>query len=37
MDGRWPMVSGIKFSFDAKKPAGERLIKLTKANGDEIV
>lgn len=25
MDGRWPLVSGLKFSFDPSMPAGDRI------------
>lgn len=26
MDGRWPLVSGIKFSFDPQRPPGDRIL-----------
>ena len=37
-DGRWPILSGIRFEFDPSKPAGQRLVEgtLQKENGDEI-
>ena len=28
-EGRWPVTSGVKFSFDPSKPAGERIIMET--------
>jgi 5'-nucleotidase len=30
LDGRWPVISGFKFEFDPKKPAGSRIISLKK-------
>ena len=37
-DGRWPILSGIKFEFDPSKPAGDRIVDgtLKKENGDLI-
>ena len=37
LDGRWPIVSGFKFSFDPSKPPGSRVVSLQKTNGDEIL
>ncbi|HEX6717555.1 MAG TPA: 5'-nucleotidase C-terminal domain-containing protein [Pyrinomonadaceae bacterium] len=34
--GRFPQVSGIQFSFDASKPAGNRIIDV-KVNGQPLV
>ena len=38
-DGRWPQVSGLKFKFDPRKPANERIIdgSLTNEEGDPIL
>lgn len=30
-DGRFPQVSGIRYSFDARRPAGARLVEITAA------
>ena len=27
LDGRWPCVSGVRFSFDPEKPVGERIVE----------
>ncbi len=35
-DGRFPQVSGLKFSFDASKPVGSRIVSVTKADGTPI-
>ncbi|MEY4419276.1 MAG: hypothetical protein RIR15_598 [Actinomycetota bacterium] len=35
-DGRFPQVSGLKFSFDSSKPIGSRIISVTKLDGTEI-
>jgi 2',3'-cyclic-nucleotide 2'-phosphodiesterase (5'-nucleotidase family) len=35
-DGRFPQVSGLKFSFDSSKPLGSRIVSVTKNNGTEI-
>ena len=35
-DGRFPQVSGLKFSFDSSKPLGSRIISVTKLDGTEI-
>ena len=35
-DGRFPQVSGFKFSFDASKPVGSRIVEVTKLDGTAI-
>ena len=35
-DGRFPQVSGLKFSFDSSKPLGSRIIDVTKSDGTPI-
>jgi 5'-nucleotidase len=35
-DGRFPQVSGLKFSFDASKPIGSRITEVTKTDGTAI-
>ena len=35
-DGRFPQVSGLKFSFDSSKPVGSRIVSVTKNNGTAI-
>jgi len=35
-DGRFPQVSGLKFSFDSSKPIGSRIISVTKSDGTAI-
>ena len=35
-DGRFPQISGFKFSFDASKPVGSRIIEVTKLDGTAI-
>jgi 5'-nucleotidase len=35
-DGRFPQVSGLKFSFDASKPIGSRIVEVTKLDGTAI-
>ena len=35
-DGRFPQVSGFKFSFDASKPLGSRIVSVTKNDGTPI-
>ena len=35
-DGRFPQVSGLKYSFDASKPIGSRIVEVTKLNGAAI-
>jgi 5'-nucleotidase len=35
-DGRFPQVSGLKFSFDSSKPIGSRIVSVTKPDGTEI-
>lgn len=34
--GRFPQISGFKFSFDAKKPVGSRIVSVTLPNGTPI-
>ncbi|WP_068318009.1 bifunctional metallophosphatase/5'-nucleotidase [Polycladidibacter hongkongensis] len=34
--GRFAQVAGIKYSFDASKPAGERIVALTMTDGSPI-
>jgi 5'-nucleotidase len=35
-DGRFPQVSGFKFSFDASKPIGSRITEVVKLDGTAI-
>jgi len=35
-DGRFPQISGFKFSFDASKVAGSRIVSVTKLDGTAI-
>lgn len=35
-DGRFPQVSGLKFSFDSSKPIGSRIVEVTKLDGTPI-
>jgi 5'-nucleotidase len=35
-DGRFPQVSGFKYSFDASKPIGSRIVEVTKLDGSAI-
>ncbi|CAM8646404.1 UshA 5'-nucleotidase/2',3'-cyclic phosphodiesterase and related esterases [Candidatus Planktophila dulcis] len=35
-DGRFPQISGFKFSFDSTKPAGSRIVEVTKLDGTAI-
>jgi 5'-nucleotidase len=35
-DGRFPQVSGLKFSFDSSKPIGSRIVEVTKLDGTAI-
>jgi len=35
-DGRFPQVSGLKYSFDASKPLGSRIVEVTKLDGTAI-
>ena len=35
-DGRFPQVSGLKYSFDASKPVGSRIVEVTKLDGTAI-
>ena len=35
-DGRFPNISGFKFSFDASKPVGSRIVEVTKLDGTAI-
>ena len=34
--GRFPQISGFKFTFDVSKPVGSRIITLTKLDGSAI-
>lgn len=34
--GRFPQVSGIRYTFDASKPIGERIVSITKSDGSPI-
>lgn len=35
-DGRFPQVSGLSYTFDGAKPAGERLISVTMEDGTPL-
>ena len=35
-DGRFPQVSGLKFSFDSTKPINSRIVSVTKTDGTPI-
>jgi 5'-nucleotidase len=35
-DGRFAQVSGLKYSFDASKPVGSRIVEVTKLDGTAI-
>ena len=35
-DGRFPQVSGLKFTFDSSKPIGSRIVTVTKLDGTAI-
>ena len=35
-DGRFPQISGFKFSFDSSKPIGSRIVSVTKLDGTAI-
>lgn len=35
-DGRFPQISGFKFTFDASKPLGARIVSVTKNDGTPI-
>jgi len=35
-DGPFPQISGFKFSFDASKPIGSRIVEVTKLDGTAI-
>ena len=35
-DGRFAQVSGLKYSFDASKPIGSRIVSVTRLDGTEI-
>jgi 5'-nucleotidase len=35
-DGRFPQVSGLKFTFDSSKPLGSRIVTVTKLDGTPI-
>lgn len=34
--GRFPQIAGLKFTFDASKPAGERVVEVTLEDGSAI-
>ena len=34
--GRFPQVSGLKYSFDASKPIGSRIVEVTKLDGTAV-
>ena len=36
-DGRFPLVSGIRFTFDAKQPAGNRIVRNSVYVKDELL
>ena len=35
-NGKFPQVSGLKYTFDGAKPAGERLVSVTMADGSAL-
>jgi 5'-nucleotidase len=35
-DGRFPQISGFKFSFDSSKPLGSRIVSVSKLDGTPI-
>jgi 5'-nucleotidase len=35
-DGRFPQVSGLKYSFDSSKPIGSRIVEVTKLDGTAL-
>lgn len=35
-DGRFPQISGFKFTFDPSKPIGSRIVEVTKTDGTAI-
>jgi len=35
-DGRFPQVSGFKYSFDSSKPIGSRIVEVTELDGTPI-
>ncbi len=35
-DGRFPQISGFKFTFDSSKPLGSRVVTVTKLDGTAI-
>ncbi|MEY4734939.1 MAG: hypothetical protein RL428_274 [Actinomycetota bacterium] len=35
-DGRFPQISGFKFSFDSSKPVGSRVVSVSKLDGTAI-
>jgi 2',3'-cyclic-nucleotide 2'-phosphodiesterase (5'-nucleotidase family) len=35
-EGRFPQISGFKFSFDSSKPVGSRIVSVTKNDGTSI-
>lgn len=36
LNGKFPQVAGIKYTFDALKPAGSRVVSITMADGKAI-
>ena len=36
LNGKLPQVSGIQYTFDASKPAGERIVSVTMADGTPL-
>ena len=36
LNGKFPQVSGIQYTFDASKPAGERIVSVTMADGTPL-
>lgn len=35
-DGRWPHVSGMKFTVDVTEPAGSRIVSITDLDGNAV-
>ena len=33
LNGKFPQVSGIQYTFDASKPVGERIVSVTMVDG----
>ena len=36
LNGKFPQVSGIRYTFDGSKPAGERIVSVTLADGTPL-